>query len=71
MALDVARRRLPRGFLVNSDGAVAEKDTQTGRYYCNRRYAIRKSTKPCSVQTGMQCMGCISISGAHYAGIND
>ncbi|CAF4983838.1 unnamed protein product, partial [Rotaria sp. Silwood1] len=61
MLLDVQKRILPRGWLVNSDGASARCSRQNRTtYYCGRRVMPDDGTSDgyCGPTNGPQCTAC-------------
>ncbi|XP_013395836.1 E3 ubiquitin-protein ligase NRDP1 [Lingula anatina] len=60
MKLDVEGRCLPRGWLVNSDGAAARVGPETGHFYCGRRVlvGVRGCDGYCGPTNGPSCEAC-------------
>ncbi|XP_055344526.1 uncharacterized protein LOC129592499 [Paramacrobiotus metropolitanus] len=59
MKLDIAARCLPKGYLVNKEGATCRKGT-TGLYYCGRRVLVGKDDCDghCGPTNGPNCSAC-------------
>ncbi|KAK6190887.1 hypothetical protein SNE40_002658 [Patella caerulea] len=73
MKKDVDVRVLPRGWLVNRDGAPCRKGT-TGKYYCGRRVMTddRRTDGYCGPTNGNNCRACRIIdkkSTTRYANV--
>ena len=58
MELDIKSRKLPKGWLVNSDGCVARKSE--GNFYCGRRVMsnVRGCDGYCGPTNGPSCEAC-------------
>ena len=65
MSLDVQKRQLPRGWLVNRDGASAKcsRDEPT-KFYCGRMVMThdRRTDGYCGPTNGPQCNACLRLS---------
>lgn len=59
MKLDIEARRLPKGYLVNSEGATCRKG-ETGIYYCGRKVMDGHPTCDgyCGPTNGPNCSSC-------------
>ncbi|XP_013391120.1 E3 ubiquitin-protein ligase SINA-like 4 [Lingula anatina] len=60
MKLDVSRRRLPHGWLVNRKGFSARVGPETGRFYCGRKVMPVNSSCDgyCGPTNGPNCEAC-------------
>ncbi|CAF3575947.1 unnamed protein product [Rotaria sp. Silwood1] len=65
MLLDVQKRALPQGWLVNSDGASARCSRQMPTiFYCGRGFILDDDTsiQYCGPTNGSQCIACLRLS---------
>ena len=66
MQLDLKSRILPRGYLVNKDGAVTRRNNNQGLFYCGRRVMaiqnINFTDGYCGPNNGPQCRQCDNIN---------
>lgn len=62
MELDVAARRLPRGYLVNGDGRTARKG-DTGKFYCGAAVmqGVLLCDGYCGPTDGPNCPACVAL----------
>lgn len=60
MELDIKYRRLPKGWLVNSDGFAAKKSPQTALFYCGRKVMPTNNMCDgyCGPNNGPNCESC-------------
>ena len=63
MKLDIAVRALPKGYLVNRDGAACRKGT-SGNFYCGRKVLIGVAFCDgyCGPTNGPSCVSCNTIN---------
>ena len=59
MKLDIKMRSLPKGYLINSEGAIVRKGT-TGSYYCGRKVMVGVAFCDgyCGPTNGPACPSC-------------
>ena len=61
MRLDIAKRKLPQGCLVNKRGCIATRSKQDGKFYCERQ--VSKIFK-CEIIAGKNCFDCQKLDAA-------
>lgn len=69
MQLDVQKRKLPRGWLVNRDGASARCTSVTpGKFYCGRMVMQddRRTDGYCGPTNGEQCLACRRLNEQQF-----
>lgn len=69
MLLDVQKRKLSRGWLVNSDGASARcSPEEPTKFYCGRRVMThdRRTNGYCGPTNGNQCDACLKLTNQQH-----
>jgi len=74
MQLDIQNRKLPQGWLVNTDGFAARRSAQNGLFYCGRRVLVGVfgCDGYCGPNNGPSCDSCQKLDdqtkiGGRYA----